>query len=339
VEGLISRSKIVVMETGSKMAARNPEQIRSDLTLAQRHDAPRCGRWVGIGPFIVYAIAIVALFLPALRSWAVAAWSHEHNSHVLLIPIICGYLTVLNRERLPKGYQNAPIIGGVLLLVSLAILATSWSGGVAGLDWSDIISLRTAAFVIGILAGGFFFLGKEWMRVQAFPAMFLFFMIPLPDRVAHALEVASQFASAEATAMFFSIGGLPYLREGNVFQLPGIVLQVAQECSGIRSSLVLFITSLLAANLFLRSTWRRLLLVAFVIPLGILRNGFRILVLGLLCVHVGPHMIDSVIHHWGGPLFFALSLIPLLLFLLLLRKGDSRSERRDLQGAEAAQPV
>ena len=29
--------------------------------------------------------------------------------------------------------------------------------------------------------------------------------------------------------------------------------------------------------LFLNSPWRRLVLVAFVIPLGILRNGFRIL--------------------------------------------------------------
>jgi exosortase C (VPDSG-CTERM-specific) len=339
VEGLIGRSLIVVMETGSKMATGDRDEGRGVSTRAQRSVGPQQGRWVGIGPFMVYAIAIVALFLPTLRSWAVAAWSHEHNSHVLLIPIICGYLTVLSRDRLPKAYQNTPIVGGVLLLVSLAVLATSWSGSVTSLDRSDLVSLQTAAFVMGILAGGYFFLGKEWMRAQAFPAVFLFFMIPLPDRVANALEVASQMASAEATAMFFAIGGVPHLREGNVFQIPGIVLQVAQECSGIRSSLVLFITGLLAANLFLRSTWRRVLLVAFVIPLGILRNGFRILVLGLLCVHVGPHMIDSVIHHQGGPLFFALSLIPLLLFLLLLRKGDSRSQGRDLLPAEAAQPV
>jgi exosortase/archaeosortase family protein len=66
------------------------------------------------------------------------------------------------------------------------------------------------------------------------------------------------------------------------------------------------------------------LLVAFIIPLGIVRNGFRILTIGLLCVHVGPHMIDSVIHHRGGPIFFALSLIPLFLLLVWLRRGDGR---------------
>jgi exosortase/archaeosortase family protein len=72
---------------------------------------------------------------------------------------------------------------------------------------------------------------------------------------------------------------------------------------------------------------RRFALVAFVIPLGILRNGFRILVIGLLCVNVGPQMIHSLIHRRGGPLFFMLSLIPFFLVLWWLRKGDARSRQ------------
>ena len=99
---------------------------------------------------------------------------------------------------------------------------------------------------------------------------------------------------------------------------------MAEECSGIRSSWVLFITSLLASQLFLRSPWRRIILVAFVIPLAIARNGFRILVIGLLCVHVGPHMIDSFIHHRGGPIFFVLSLIPLFVLLSWFRRQEQQ---------------
>jgi exosortase/archaeosortase family protein len=74
--------------------------------------------------------------------------------------------------------------------------------------------------------------------------------------------------------------------------------------------------------MFLRSPWRRAVLVLFVIPLGILRNGFRILVIGLLCVNIGPQMIDCPIHHRGGPIFFALSLIPLFLLLWWLRRSE-----------------
>ncbi|HEY5813002.1 MAG TPA: exosortase/archaeosortase family protein, partial [Terrimicrobiaceae bacterium] len=126
-----------------------------------------------------------------------------------------------------------------------------------------------------------------------------------------------------AAAMFFTIAGTPMLRSGAVFQLPGIAIEVAQECSGIRSSWVLFITTLAASYLFLNSPWRRAALIAFVIPLAILRNGFRILVIGVLCVELGPQMIHSVVHKQGGPLFFALSLIPLFLLLWWLRKGES----------------
>jgi exosortase/archaeosortase family protein len=123
------------------------------------------------------------------------------------------------------------------------------------------------------------------------------------------------------------------------FELPHVIsITVAQECSGIRSTWVLIITSLLASYLFLRSPWRRALLVAIVVPLGVARNAFRILVLALLCVHEGPHMIDSPLHHRGGPIFFALSLVPLFALLWCLRRGEWKWEQREAagEGAEEA---
>ena len=183
------------------------------------------------------------------------------------------------------------------------------------------------SFVCLLVAGGFLFLGRRWMAAALFPVAFLVFLIPLPDAAVDGLETASKLASTEAADMFFSIFSVPVLRDGVIFQLPGIVIRVAQECSGIHSSLVLFITGILASHLLLKSTWRRVVLVALVIPLGILRNGFRILVIGWLCVHVGPHMINSPIHHKGGPIFFALSLGPLALLLWWLRRGDAKGRR------------
>jgi len=147
----------------------------------------------------------------------------------------------------------------------------------------------------------------------------------MPDAMADALESALKYASAEVANLFFHLSGTPFLRVGLFFQLPNITIEVAQECSGIRSSWVLFMTSILAANLFLKTPWRRLALVVLVIPLAILRNGFRIFVIGLLCVNAGPQMINSVIHRRGGPVFFVLSLIPFLLALWWLRRGEIRS--------------
>ena len=117
--------------------------------------------------------------------------------------------------------------------------------------------LLTLSFLCFLAAGGFFFFGRGWMRSAAFPLAYLIFMVPMPDAMADALETASKYASAEVANLFFHLSGTPFLRAGLFFQLPNITIEVAQECSGIRSSWVLFMTSILAANLFLKTPWRR----------------------------------------------------------------------------------
>jgi exosortase C (VPDSG-CTERM-specific) len=209
--------------------------------------------------------------------------------------------------------------------VGFAALATAFQLQ-KNLSVNDDLALMMLAYLSFVIAGGFLFLGSKRMAAAAFPIGFLLFMIPLPDAAVNWLELALVAASADAAALFFDWTGTPLLREGQILTLPGIVLEVARECSGIRSTVVLFITSVLASHLFLKSTWRRVALLTFVIPLAIVRNGFRILVIGLLCVHIGPHMIDSTIHHRGGPIFFALSLIPLLVFMSWLRRHDKRMD-------------
>ena len=270
-------------------------------------------------------IALLGLaFIRPLISLAIYSAGTSLHSHVLLIPFISAYLVYIARRQLPTEYQSSPGWASPLLLVGLAALLAA--GGAfkiyPALSQNDSLSLFALSLVSLVSAGGFLFLGRKWMAASAFPFAFLLFMVPLPDGIAHWLETASKLGSAEAAALFFSLAGTPVLRDGPVFQLPGIVIEVAQECSGIRSSWVLFITSTLASYLFLKSPWRRAALVALVVPLAVLRNGFRILVIGMLCVQFGPQMIHSVIHHRGGPIFFALSLIPLFLFLWWLRRGE-----------------
>jgi exosortase C (VPDSG-CTERM-specific) len=254
-----------------------------------------------------------------------AAWN-ELRSYILLIPFVSSYLLYLRRDQLPKKYRTDVPLAAVSVAAGLGLLAFTYFLEFGGrvLGDNDRLALLTLSFLCCLGAGGFFFLGRNWMRAAAFPLAYLIFMVPMPDAMSEALETASKSASTEVASLFFYLSGTPFLRAGPIFQLPNITIEVAQECSGIRSSWVLFMTSILAANLFLKTRWRRFALVAFVIPLGILRNGFRILVIGLLCVNVGPQMIHSLIHRRGGPVFFVLSLIPFLLVLWWLRRGDAR---------------
>jgi exosortase C (VPDSG-CTERM-specific) len=277
---------------------------------------------------LVFLAVLTGVFLLPLIELIRYTSGVDLHSHIMLIPVVAVYLMGLRWGALPATYQGSPGWALVPLAGGLAALALAWGWWPTSgpLTQNDRLGLYAAAYVGLLWAGGFAILGARWMWAAAFPLAFLVFLIPMPTGMEHTLETASQYASAEATAWMYELTGLPNIRDGLVFQLPGITIKVAQECSGIRSSWVLFITSLVAAEMFLRSPWRRFILVALVIPLGILRNGFRILVISWLCVEVGPHMIDSIVHHRGGPIFFAVSLVPLFLILWLLRRGEERRE-------------
>jgi exosortase C (VPDSG-CTERM-specific) len=272
--------------------------------------------------YAVFALLLGAVFSPHLYRLAVYSANSDLHSHILLVPFIAAFLLFTRRAKLPAPAGPSRAGTAVFTAFGLAALAAflAWRGG---LSFNDGLGLVALAFTALLVAGGFACFGSAWMAAAAFPLGFLVFMIPLPDAAVLALEQASVVASAEAAALYFVLAGTPLVRHGTVFELPGIVLEVARECSGIRSSWVLFITSALASGLFLRSPWRRVMLVAFVIPLGIFRNGFRVFVIGMLCVHVGPHMVESAIHRQGGPLFFALSLLPLFALLWWLRRGEA----------------
>ena len=268
---------------------------------------------------------LTLLFVQPLASILRLALQNDLRSYIPLVPVISGYLLYI-RPRKDIVYRSS--VGAAIRVSAIGIAALGAAIGFGGLSANDNLSLMTLAYVSFIVATGFVFFGSEWMRAAAFPVAFLVFMVPLPDAAVNWLELALVAASADAAAWMFRVTGTPMFREGTILTLPGIVLEVARECSGIRSTVVLFITSVLASNLFLQSTSRRIALVALVIPLAIARNGFRILVIGLLCVHIGPHMSDSFIHRRGGPIFFALSLIPLSLVLFWLRRHDKRVDAR-----------
>jgi exosortase C (VPDSG-CTERM-specific) len=271
--------------------------------------------------FRAFGICAALLFIAfggPLLEFARFALVKDRNTYLLLIPAIAGYLVSIKRPELKRIFRpsipqavSAAVVGavGVSLIASIE-------------DPVNRLSLEIFSLLALFLAVCFFFLGAAFLRQIQFPIAFLIFAVPMPTWLGNAIEIFLQYASAEAAYWMLSIAQTPMLRDGLDFLLPGIPIHVAQECSGYNSTFALFVVSTVAAHLFLKSPWKRVALVAVVVPLAILRNGFRITTIALLCVHVDPKMIDSSIHHRGGPIFFALSLLPFFALLWLLRRSE-----------------
>ena len=274
--------------------------------------------------FLLASAALVVGCGMPLLALARFAVNDELYSYILLVPFISGYLVWLMRGRIPPAETSARRWAPLPLIAGAAGLAGYWLLPRAGTPAApeDALALSTFSFVL--LFGGVCccFLGRETLKALAFPLGFLVFMVPFPAGMRSAMETFLQHGSAAVAFAFLRLSGMPVLQQGLVFHLPGFSMEVAPQCSGIHSSLALLLTSLLAGHFFLRTPWKRLSLVLAVVPLALLRNGFRVYTIGELCVHIGPRMIDSYIHRHGGPIFFILSLVPFFFLLFILAKSD-----------------
>ena len=281
----------------------------------------------------LFGLAALALVLGfAVPLWHLARFvvNDELHSYIPLIPLVSFYLVWLQREKLPRASAPARKLAAFFCACGRGVMAWWWSASFAE---ENYLSLAMLAWLFFLAAAGCEFLGGALMRAAAFPFGLLIFTVPFPIFLRNGIEAGLQHGSAKVADWMFALSGLPVFRDGMNFKLPGMSLEVAPECSGIHSTLVLFITSLLAAQMFLRRPWHRAVRVLAVIPLALARNGFRILVIGELCTRIDPEMINSPIHRHGGPLFFVLSLLPFFLLLYFIRKSERPRVSRPLSSS------
>jgi exosortase len=114
--------------------------------------------------------------------------------------------------------------------------------------------------------------GSVGVRKATFPLLFLAFIVPLPTFLLDPFVRLLQVGSAELAHGIFNLTGVSFHRDGMFFSLPGLTVEVAEQCSGIRSSLALFITSVVAGKIFLQRGWIRLALTLSVFPVTMLKT-------------------------------------------------------------------
>ena len=93
------------------------------------------------------------------------------------------------------------------------------------------------------------------------------------------------------------------------FIWPRLSVEVAKECSGIRSSLALFITSVIAGHMLLKTGWKKAILSLSIFPITVMKNAARIVTLSLLGAYVDERFItQSLLHRRSGLPFFVMAL-------------------------------
>ncbi len=277
-----------------------------------------------IAGFAFVCLLPFAIAWGSTRLLANLIFENETFSQIPLIPLVSAFLIFENRKSV---FSNVSF-GWTMALALLApgvILLTASDMNLWHLTATNPQSLFVFAVVCIWLGAFALFFGGSAFRVALFPLLFLLFMVPIPEPCLSKTIYLLQAGSAVFVEAFFAVAGIPYHRQQFVFDLPGISIRIAEECSGIRSTLALLITTVLASYIFLKTPWRRLVLCLAVIPIALFKNGLRIATLSILAVYVNPEFLYGNLHQRGGIVFFMIALIPMALLLKFLQKNETQN--------------
>ena len=272
--------------------------------------------------FLLFStVALIVAYTPIRALYS--SNKSEYYSHIALIPLVSIYLAYIKRKEI-FARVNYFFAGGIpVLLLGIALYACGMLWG-ATLDQNNYASV--IAFSIVIFLNGAFLLiyGIQAYRTALFPLLFLIFVVPIPTALMDSIIYFLQVGSTELTNLLFLASGAPFMRDGFVFHLPNVSVEVAKQCSGIRSSMAIFIVAILAGYMFLKSYWKMIFLIICAVLIAMLKNGIRIVTLSLLGNYVDPQILASSLHKEGGTPFFIVGLLLLAPILFFLRRSEKK---------------
>lgn len=264
----------------------------------------------------------LALFSRSLFALFRLSWHDDTYSHILLVPAISAWLLFL--EFRGREISSRPALWPGIAFMAPAALSVFLGIGCSSCTPKDCLALYVSALVLTIVAGFSISFGIQKAWDSSFALSMLIFAIPIPDVILGKVIYWLQSGSASIAEILFDISGAPVLRDGFVFRFPKISIEVAQECSGIRSSLALLILALLVAHFSFKPFWKKSVFVFAGLCMMLVKNGVRIASLTLLANYVNPDFLYGNLHHRGGIVFFLLGLALLFPVFWLLRKGEAR---------------
>ena len=271
---------------------------------------------------VLGAISLLIWWSPLISSFALALRNDQYT-HLLLIHPVSVSLIYLEFESSESSSESRSGLALTLLVAAVAAAVIARSQ-IFQLSRGEQLSLNMLALVMWWIGAFIVSLGTRAFRRALFPLCFLFWMVPIPDFLLNPIVRLLQEGSITSGRLLFAAAGVPVVQDGTQLTIPGLTVEVARECSSIRSSLMLAVTTMVLAQMLLRSAWRKALVIATAIPLSVAKNGLRIFILAMLTTRVDWSFIAGRLHHQGGIIYFLIALAAIVLLIWMARRGEEK---------------
>ncbi len=269
--------------------------------------------------FISSLALLFIVYVPMFR-WMVDRWMapESYYGHGFLIPIVSLYVLwqrkdMLKEVKISSEMSGLFIVAGCLFVHILCALLR-------------VYFISGFSFVMAIYGLALFFFGKEMAKKLVFPVFFLLAMIPLPLVLISNLTVKLKLFAAEAATVILNKIGFPSIRDGSIIRMPHSFIAVEAPCSGLRSLISLMTLGVLFAFASKASSLKKGIIIASSVPIAIVTNIIRILMLATVNDLYGEKIAMGFFHDFSGFFVFAFAFAGLWIVGRVLEPKGMESE-------------
>lgn len=254
-------------------------------------------RW-GLGATAVVGLAFVGLFFRWFwLQGKLSAQAMEDWGHCLVVPLFALYLVWRDREAIARVRPEPYWPGLIAVLTGMAgyffFVAGKW------VHMGQGLALVLAAGGVVLLV-----LGTRMFRHLFIPVAFLFLMVQVADlwmtQLTAPLRTIAAIGGELGLGVLSPIFGYQIDRGGNVLTITTrggaeIPLDIAEACSGMRMVMAFVALACVVAVLGCKAWWQRVALVLLAVPVAIVINVVRVVVLGVLSL-IDPGLAGGDAH-------------------------------------------
>jgi exosortase len=247
-------------------------------------------------------LGLAVVLIPTVIRLAQQHWSTEAGMHGPIVLATGIWLIAREKDEIiALSRRGSTALFLAAALPSLAVYVFGRAFGFLSLEATALLGLTGAI--------AYLYLGAAVLKHLWFPILYLCFLIPLPgwfmDWVTAPLKTGISVAAVEALQPL----GYPIVREGVMLYVAQYQLLVKDACAGLNSLISLTSIGLFYIYLLHRASWRySLFLLCWIIPVALLANFIRVVVLVLITYHFGDAMAQGFLHSTAGLLMFVTAL-------------------------------
>lgn len=267
----------------------------------------------GTEQLVLLIVLPLLTMLVNFQAWADIvriAIGDEEASHILLVPIVAGWLFWVRRGRLRLVTMRGQYVGPILVAISWAMSYYGYHNSMQSV-WHAGAVLCAVGAIISVL-------GVD-LLLRFFPVfLVLIFIIPVPGLVRLKIASPLQTATAEVTRTIIEIIGLPVSRSGNMLTVNGEDVTVAEACNGMRMVFALVLVCYAFAFGTPLRNYVRILVVLASPVVAVFANVVRMVPTASLYGYA-DHDIADTFHDVAGWVMLGVALVVLIGLVRMMR--------------------